>query len=216
LQPDGTRVWMCLRVCNGSKLPGNIQEYKKPSRTIEWQEFCDLNNMGDLVYDVKFEGVSQSQAKIDYLMKFSKKPSGIIYMYGKPGTGKSYAAMALCELFTRNNSSCKWYTQEKMASQWLETFKENQSSNFRSRLETCSILVIDDFGTTEPPPGFLKFFMDLVSYRMQWSNKGTVITTNLDPDNTLPKFCGDTLMDRLRTGQGFKFEGPSRRKKTDL
>jgi DNA replication protein DnaC len=75
--------------------------------------------------------------------------------------------------------------------------------------------VIDDFGTAEMSPGFMSFFMDLINTRMQWSNRGTIITTNLN-DTKFSEYCGEALADRINTGQLFEFKGKSKRVKKPL
>lgn len=46
---------------------------------------------------------------------------------------------------------------------------------------------------------------------MQWSKKGTIITTNLESQKIL-EICGKALVDRLTTGQTLLFKDQSRRK----
>lgn len=209
------RMWFCcedscMEMVKRSYFKGN-QTIPKLKRAVEWPLFCEMNDMGDLVHDVTFEKVEQSSAKIEYLIKFAKTPKGIILMEGDTGTGKTYASMALCELFTRTNSSCLFYTGKRLAKAWQESFKSERPSGLVEKLKEVQLLVVDDFGTGEPTPAFMEFFMDLINTRTQWSNRGTVISTNLN-DKSLGKFCGEALADRLNTGQKFAFKEKSRRK----
>lgn len=172
-----------------------------------------MNGIGDVYHDVCFESIDQSKGKIDYLRKFCANPmGGIIVMYGPPGTGKTYASMAACELFTRSKISAKFFTHKTLASQWMQSFRDNNHQLLVSKLERVELLVIDDFGTSEPSEKFMAFMMDLINARIQWKDRGTIISTNLVPDK-LSEFCGHALSDRLRTGQKFQFEGNSRRSK---
>ncbi len=213
------RMWFCSNLhClalfrRSNKNPSKTIAESK--RSIEWPKFCEINGIGDIHGDVKFEKLEQSKQKIDYLLSFCKKPHSIIVMQGPPGTGKTYAAMGVCELFTRKNPSCFFFTQDELCSQWLDAMKGDRMTVFRQKISICNVLVIDDFATKEPPPGFLQFFMDIINTRLQWTDRGTIITTNLDAKN-LSKFCGDSLMDRLNTGQLFTFEGKSKRTKTAI
>jgi IstB-like ATP binding protein len=211
------RMWFCSEpdctaLVQRSSFKGS-QTMAKVKRSIEWPLFCEMNNIGDLHHDVSFEKIEQSETKIDYLRRFSKTPQGIILMEGEAGTGKTYASMALCELFTRTNCSCLFFTADRLAKQWLDTFKGEGQIGFTDRLKQVSLLVVDDFGTGEPSPGFMQFFMELINTRMQWSNRGTVISTNL-AEEKLSKFCGEALSDRFKTGQKFQFKDKSKRKKT--
>jgi len=207
------RAWMCSRICSLSKLPKEVGGgciAPLPVRAVPWALWCEYNGIGDLMYEVRFEKIDQSKGKVDYLLKFATKPSGIILMQGNKGLGKTYACLGVCELFTRTNSSCVFMTNLQLMTAWLETFKPDYKGNLLSKLLNCQLLVIDDFGTAEVSSGFMRYFLDLINSRMQWSDRGTIITTNLT-ESQQSDYCGEALMDRLNTGQKFIFEGKTRR-----
>lgn len=211
------RAWGCQRICAGSKMNGALVGTSTPpigKRAILWPSFCENNDIGDEHYDVKFEHVQQTQGKVDYMLKFATAPRGIILMRGDPGTGKTYAAMAICEFFTRTNSFCIFTTQKQMSNKWLIA-QGDHMNNYINTIMTTPLLVVDDFATGEPNPKFLEFFMDVINTRLQWKARGTVITTNLDVKK-FSVFCGEALSDRIMTGQIFGFEGKTRRTKTIL
>ena len=135
-------------------------------------------------------------------------------MRGDPGTGKTYAAMAICEFFTRKSKLGVFTTQKNMSNNWLINQNE-KTSNYVNNLMVTPLLVVDDFATGEPNPKFLEFFLEIINTRMQWTNRGTVITTNLDIKK-FSSFCGAALAGRIMTGQVFNFEGETRRKKVVL
>lgn len=212
-------AWLCSNpLCETYSRTKRAREYQptaKPIRALLWPLFCEINDIGDLYHDVCFENVNQAAGKIDYMAKFVNKPKGLIVMQGTPGTGKTYAAMALCEYVTRTESNVIFTTQKKMADRWLATFHEDIPSGYVQKIMNCNLLVIDDFGTAELSKSLLEFIMHVINNRLQWSNRGTVITTNLD-SRKLSEYCGDALSDRLNTGQKFLFSGKSRRKEIIL
>ncbi len=213
MTPDKTKAWICGRVCSPSKLPNFDKATPTPptpKRAILWHLWCQINDIGDVYHDVKFELIHQSPKNTKFLLDYSLKPHGIILIHGSPGTGKTYACLSICELFTRKNSDALFFTQKTLTDKWLQTFKEERASNFVSRCEEVSLLVIDDFGIAEPTPAFLSFFMNMISARIQWTNRGTVITTNLNKEK-LSEFCGEALSDRIKTGFNLLFSGKSRR-----
>ncbi len=217
---SAAKTWLCTnRHC---KVTGDLSGLK-PTMTITqketgilWPLFCESNGIGDLHYGVKFENMEHSEAKVSAFLKFATNPQGIILLRGDTGTGKSYCAMACCELFTRTNTSAIFISQWDLERKWLDTFKENDiHHNFINQLMKTQLLVIDDFGLSEPAAGFMKFFMELIDCRSKWSNRGTVITTNLD-NQMFNKYCGQALSDRILTGSIFEFKGPTKRKPTIL
>ena len=209
------RVWICANpICESTNLKNMLPStYTPPKllRALLWPLFCELNGIGDVHHEVSFELIQQSPGMIKAMRDFAEKPYGIYYFHGGSGTGKTYASMAICELFTRKNSSCRFMTMRQMMAKWLDTFKEDKVSNFNETVNIVELLVIDDFGTGEPPPGFMGFLLDVVNTRMQWKNRGTIITTNLS-SSKIAEYTGEALSDRLSTGTPFKFDKSSRRK----
>lgn len=214
---SGARSWLCANSdCEVYKTVSHVKmspSTARSCRAILWPSFCEINGIGDEHHDVRFEEMKQSEAKVSYLLKFASSPRSIIFMRGEPGTGKTYASMAVCEFYTRKDLSCIFTTAQQMSNKWLENF--HTFNNYIEKVTNVSLLVIDDFGISEPPPGFLTFFMQVINTRMQWKNRGTIITTNLEIKK-FNEFCGEALSDRIMTGQTFEFIGKTRRKKIIL
>lgn len=212
---DKKRAWFCGRICEASKLvksKSNAMVAPTSQRSLEWPLFCEINGIGDKYHDVCFENIRQSDEQIKYLREYAKKPNDLILMSGPSGLGKTYACLALCELYTRHSTSCMFFTQASLFEKWKQTANRDDISNFVSKSKETSLLIIDDFGTSELSPTFLAFCLDLVNSRMQWTNRGTVITTNLD-SKKFNSMVGEAMSDRLNTGQILLFSGQSRRKK---
>jgi DNA replication protein DnaC len=135
-------------------------------------------------------------------------------MPGDKGTGKTYTSLAICEFYTRFRPHCVFITQERLMREWVDESTGTPSEIFKS-VEKCELLVVDDFGTSEPTPKFMSYFFNLIDTRIQWTNRGTVINTNLDNEK-FSKICGEPLMDRLSMGQIIKFKGKSKRKQINI
>lgn len=178
-------------------------------RALLWPKFCEINGIGDMHYDIRFEMIEQNQGKVNFMTKFCQQPQGVLLMQGDTGCGKTFAAMGMCELFTRHNSSCVFISSENLHRKWV-LMATGEDVNALKGILTPNMLVIDDFGTSEPTDKFLGFIMELINERNQWKGKGTVITTNLRNEK-LSNYCGEALSDRIRSGQLFIFEGESRR-----
>lgn len=211
-----------VRICAHGNCESNTSVFYENSlfsppkieRSISWLKFCEVFDIGDRHHDVKFESINQSAAKIDYMSKFCQKPCDLIVMQGPSGSGKTYSAMAMCELYTRKSSSCIFVTQVKLRDEWLKMARGEQS-NVMNKIRDVNLLVVDDFGTGEVTSSFLTYFLEIINSRMQWSDRGTIITTNLS-DEKISEFCGEALTDRLKTGQMFSYTDSSRRRKKVL
>ena len=216
--PGDKTAWGCGLICEPSKMKkglGGGDTLPTHQRAILWPLFCEINGIGNAYHDVTMERVEQSPQKIEYMIKFANNPRGILLMRGGSGLGKTYAAMAICEFFTRTKPGCIFITQKQMAVRIIDVMKGDKQDNYTSSLNTVPLLVVDDFGTADMTPNFLAFFLDLINTRMQWTNRGTVITTNLDHKKFITT-CGEALNARIMSGQFFEFKGANRRKKPAL
>ncbi len=213
------RAWLCKRICLGSTLPnqsGSMDTPPKSFRAVLWPVWCQIQGIGDINYDIRFENVQQSQEKIAYMLKFVAHPRSILFMQGDKGAGKTYASLAMCELFTRRSTSCIFGTQKQIFDKWVASIRENCTPEYTRQVSEVNLLVIDDFGIGESTTAFMTFIMDLINTRLQWTNRGTVITTNL-AEKEIQLLTSPAFMDRLNTGQHFEFrEKKSRRKPTIL
>ncbi len=219
LDKDSERVWICAEInCETTKLKNQRRAMSIPvvsRRALEWPVMCELSGIGDRFHDVRFESIRQSTARMDYMLKFGVNPSSILFMWGTPGSGKTYAAMGICELFTRHDLSVIFTSQKNMASKWLETFDGDKSNNYIEKVTGVRLLVIDDLGIGELTDKFKEFLMELISSRQQWKNRGTIITTNLDP-KSLIKMFGQPFSQRINMGMEFEFKEETRRRKMIL
>lgn len=217
--PDKRKLWVCLNPkCNSNSkenLPSSSPKTQIPTRAISWSDWCQQMELGDEIEDIRFEMLTQSPRKIDFLLSFALKPYKNVIMRGDKGTGKTFSALATCELFTRKSSSCIFISQKNLTRRWHENFSLDVKDKFLLQISRASLLVIDDFGTAEMTSSFLSFFMDIISDRMQWKEKGTILTTNLKDEDFI-KYCGDSLSDRLFVGQTLQFDGPSKRHKQPI
>lgn len=215
------RVWIChTRNCGSNADLKHRQATYAPTdgrRGVEWPLFCEMNNIGDKFHTVRFEAIEQSPEMKFNMQDFLKSEDHFMTMRGTKGTGKSYAGMGICELYTRTKISCMFISHAKMQSDWLDTFKMDGLNNFISRVKNVELLIIDDFGAVEPSDKFKAFFFDLIDSRMQWKGRKTIIISNLLSDNEederryLKCLGGDAVSDRLKRAIKLKFKDKSRR-----
>lgn len=208
------RVWICGNGhCAVNDKKNSIKATTiqvKPQRAILWPLFCEISGLGDRYHNVSYENIKQSEKTKNALSSFLTGDHPFLILFGQKGIGKTYSSLGLCELKTRTSDSCIFTTHRKMLDDWTNTFKEERPSGYIKKLEQTELLVVDDFGTAEASSKFMSFFMDLMNTRMQWKKRKTIITTNLD-DPQFIKVCGDSLVDRFRTGININYSGESRR-----
>jgi len=181
----------------------------KRARAIVWKDFCIYHNIGDKYWNVCMEDVQQSAEILKKLIAFASKPEGIIMLSGTAGTGKSYASLAVAEYFTRTQSDASFFLSSELSERWANRYNEN-AYNLTRKVKENSLLIIDDFAQVDPMPGFMSYLFEIINHRTQWSNKGTILTTNHNAKK-IAEICGEALLDRIKKGIWIETKGQSRR-----
>ena len=128
---------------------------------------------------------------------------------GTPGTGKTFAALSVAEYHLRSHSDAKFYKAGLLAEKWANRMSEG-NSYLLSDLQKGGLLVIDDIAQGTCTASFLNLVFEILSCRMDFSNRGTILTTNASPESVI-NMVGEALADRLRTQTWIKTQGKSRR-----
>jgi DNA replication protein DnaC len=215
---DNRQVWICADTeCsiynkeNLKRQSGIARDKEPPKRALEWPEFCEINEIGDLHHGLRFENISQSKESLCLIRDFVVKPRSTMLMMGPPGTGKTFAAMGACEYFTRQSSDCFFFTQNGFMRKFDQNSKLHERRLLESKWERCALIVVDDFGLGSLSEGFKKFLMDLIQSRREYSSRGTILTTNLS-ETQISDVVGSALTDRLINGLCLPLDSRSRRK----
>ena len=115
--------------------------------------------------------------------------------YGPPGTGKSFLAGCLCSEFQRLGRFALFLPAGELNRLFFALIRED-GRQFDELLQSADLLVLDDLGTEPLIPNITKeHLLDLISRRTN-SDKLTVVTTNLSPEDFLKRY-GERLFSRL-------------------
>lgn len=144
------------------------------------------------------------------------KKTGFLLLAGMNGTGKSFAANKIYELFLNKSLQSKsrdiafYGSQADINFEFIKIHKEiGDAHNFLGILRETGLFVLDDLGTRTPTPAFMDFIYSIMDYR--YNNKlPTIITTNLNSLELREKF-GDFFTSRIASDKVFRLEGPDRR-----
>lgn len=155
--------------------------------------------------------------QMEKILCFSKKPYGFLLLAGGNGTGKSFVAEAIYQLYTPyklpyyDMDRAYFINQSDLNEKWLDVKHEGSTKEFSERIKETKLLVIDDLGTRIPSEAFSDFLYAIFDHRWRFRDTlGTIITTNLTGKMVREKF-GDAVLSRISSGITIRFDGDDRR-----
>lgn len=98
------------------------------------------------------------------------------YIFGDPGTGKTYAAAAAVRLALKSGLTAKMITAKRLLDAIKEGYDANDSYALESA-ETVQLLVLDDLGAERPTDWAIETLSSLIDTRYA-TDLPTIITSN--------------------------------------
>lgn len=146
-----------------------------------------------------FDDPTRKQAEIQRYRAFcAGYPDNVrntLYLYGPPGTGKTFLAGCLCSEFQKAGRFSLFVPAGELNRLFFALIKED-GRQFDELLQSADLLVLDDLGSEPLIPNITKeHLLDLISRRVQ-SDRLTVVTSNLSPEDLLRRY-GERLFSRL-------------------
>lgn len=136
-----------------------------------------------------------------------------LYLHGPTGTGKTCAALCLCD-----HCGGSWFmTTERLASEWVDVLcsryddgkRKVGAADYRKRITDRPLVVIDDCGAREKVSDthyeVIKLVLDLRE------GKPLVVTSNHNLE-TIARLYDARIADRLTAGTVLELAGESRRR----
>jgi DNA replication protein DnaC len=147
-----------------------------------------------------------------------KAPTEGLFLCGKPGTGKTFAACAALSHLARK-STVMFYSVDDLMRDVRATYDSREASeqDVMERAFNVGCLLLDDLGRDNLTAAALPRLFDIIDGRMN-RGKPTIVTSN-EPGHALrAKFAkfdavsADALASRLSTYRVVLFDGPDRRR----
>ncbi len=165
---------------------------------------------------------NKSPEQMEKIMSFAKNPKGFLVLAGANGTGKTFIAQVIYEMYSTfklpsyDMDEAFFTNQADLNERWLRARSEESSLELCQRLKETKLFVLDDMGTRAPSEAFGEFLYSIIDYRYNFRNTlGTIITTNMTGKIVRERF-GDAILSRIASGIQIRFEGEDRRIKIDF
>ena len=188
----------------------------------------DSGFLNDYLIDLNDACFLSAAKEKDYMAAYTQSVSSIplnqgVYLYGNPGTGKSYLMKGICNYYAKNNKSVS-FVQVPLLIQELKQFMTDNEYRQRvmNHLRYSDVLVLDDIGAESITQWTRdEILLPVLDERM---NKGmkTYFTSNYSmeeleqqyrlvnkPNNTIASL---RILERIRTlSKPVELSGKSRR-----
>lgn len=182
---------------------------------MSWDKFIEENDIGKRFHNVELsKTIMLHPSHKKELEDFIAKPLQSLFLFGPPGTGKTYALLALIkEIFKRKIPIywIKFLNVKNLDEEILDKVRNyGTASSFISSLSQSMLLFIDDFGVDRLSERFIRDIYQIVDYR--WSHeKPTVFSSNLKPEE-IEKLYGERIFSRLQEFKWLFLGGKDQRK----
>jgi DNA replication protein DnaC len=152
--------------------------------------------------------------------KWAKDPNGNFFIWGEPGRGKSYFAIALM-YYLEQAKKIPWTEMmfveaPLMYQEWLSNISNYQENySMLLKLKDKRVIIFDDVGVKKPSEGFLEFFHVAVNSRLNQPELITIFTTNLNAKE-FNETLGPRLVSRICSGIKIELKGSDLRRKNNF
>jgi|GEM_PF-3561844 len=139
----------------------------------------------------------------NYIKNFQLDKSKGIYLYGSPGTGKTYLSVCLVKELSKVGIRCLFIPMidfiDKVRNESFKLDEENVGYEIKTR--NIEFLVLDDFGSEKLTEWVEKLIHSIVDYRYR-RNLPTIFTSNYSLEEMLSRFhsivVGERIISRIR------------------
>ena len=178
-------VCECLEQVKIKEMEEAERKRQAECRANRVKKFKDIS-----VIDTKFLQSTFENAEITPAIRIAKKYTKAfldgkkfgLFLYGKVGTGKTYASACIANELMTNDKAVMSINLglylNKVSREWGEAEKD-----VLEKVQQCDLLIVDDMGVEQVPEWLKDKVFNLIDARYR-SEKSIIITTNLQLDNT--------------------------------
>lgn len=184
-------------------------------RNIKNACFPELKTLAD--FDFTHVEMPTSVARPFYTDAVFVQSKYSIFMYGRPGTGKTHLAIALGIEACRHFHKVAFYRLPSLIAQLREA-KSTNDARFYKRLSKTDLIILDEFGYPPREDDTIELLFDFIS-NYCYQQKSLIMTSNRTfkewltdfPDPRAEKMAQATLDRIAQNTLLFNFTGESRR-----
>lgn len=175
-----------------------------------------------------YEVTKENARAVKVAKEFVENPQSGLYIYGSPGTGKTFLAAIVAQELIHAGKTVIFGDVPSLLDDLKDTFDKKNSetlSNLTDLLCNVDILVLDDLGTENPTEWAVERIYTIVNRRYNAGDKPIIVTSNFDPNVLADRLnhptkkesqnesvTGDRIVSRLlQMCKGITIKGKDRR-----
>lgn len=160
--------------------------------------------------------------------EFLENPQAGLYIYGSPGTGKTFLAAIIAQKLIHAGKTVIFGDVPSLLDDLKDTFDKKNSqtlSDLKNLLCNVDVLVLDDLGTENPTEWAVEQIYTIVNRRYNEGDKPIIVTSNFTPsvvagrlnnptkrESQNESVTGDRIVSRLlQMCKGITIKGKDRR-----
>lgn len=175
-----------------------------------------------------YEVTKDNARAVKTAKEFLENPQFGLYIYGTPGTGKTFLAAIVAQELIHAGKTVIFGDVPSLLDDLKDTFNKKNSetfSNLKDLLCNADVLVLDDLGTENPTEWAVEQVYTIVNRRYNEGDKPIIVTSNFDPnvladrlnhptkrESSYESVTGDRIVSRLlQMCKGITIKGKDRR-----